>query len=77
MDGVRSLIVAVSEEIAHDLIRLIGDEDMEAYSATVEEIEAVCAVRGLGTVGLLGLDGGIGMDVLSVETLAMVLEDAS
>jgi hypothetical protein len=75
MDGVQSLIVPVSEEIAHDLIRVIGDEDMEAYSATVQEIETLCAVRGLGTVGLFGLDDGLDMDVLAVETLAMVLEE--
>ena len=29
-----------------------------------------------GTVGLLGLDGGLDMDVLDVETLALVLEES-
>jgi hypothetical protein len=76
MDGMQSLIMPVSEEIAHDLVRVIGDEDMEVYSATVEEIEMLCAVRGLGTLGLLGLDGGLDMDVLDVETLTLVLEES-
>lgn len=74
VDGVQALIVPVSEEIAGGLIGALGFEGMEACPATDEEIEAVCADYGLATVGLFGLDNGGGPDVLSVETIGMVLE---
>jgi hypothetical protein len=74
VDGVGALIVPLSEDLARDVIGAIGREDMEARAVTVEEIEALCAYYGLATVGLFGLDDGGGLDVLSVETVGMVLE---
>jgi hypothetical protein len=75
VDGVRAVIVPVSEEYARGVIGATGFEGMEAYPAAVEEIEAVCAEYGLATVGLFGLDDGEGLDVLSVETVGMCLTE--
>jgi len=58
VDGIAALVVPVSEELARGLIGATSFEGMEARSATVEEIEAVCAHNGLGAVGLFGLDDG-------------------
>ena len=76
VDGVPALVVPVSEESAHGFISAAGLEDMEARPVTVEEIEVVCAEHGLATVGLFGLDDGGGLDVLSVETVGLVLEES-
>ena len=73
VDGVQSLIVPISEEIARSVAGVTGTE---AQPATVEEIELLCATHGICAVGLFGLDDGDGLDVFAVETLAMVLEES-
>jgi hypothetical protein len=76
VDGVGALVVPVSEELAHGCIRAIessGTGLLEAHAVTVEEIEELCADYGVATVGLFGLDEGGGLDVISVETVGLVL----
>ena len=76
VDGVQTLIVPVSEELAHSVIDALGLEGMEALSVTVEELEEICAFHGLATVGLYGLEDGKGIGVLSVEVLGLAFEEA-
>jgi hypothetical protein len=75
VDGVGALIVPVSEEGARCFIGAAGLEGVQITPATIEEIEEACACYRLAAVGLYGLDGDMSMDVLSVETLALVFEE--
>jgi hypothetical protein len=84
--GVEALVVPVSEEIAYGLIRRVAPEyeyegegehegeGLEAHAVTLEEIKQLCAEYGIATVGLYGLEDSLGLNVHSVETLALVLE---
>jgi hypothetical protein len=49
---------------------------MEARPATIEEIEEICTIHGLGCVGLCGLDGGNSINVLPAEGLGLVLKES-
>ena len=49
---------------------------MEARPATLEEIEEICTIHGLGCVGLYGLDAGDSINVLPAEGLALVLKES-
>jgi len=68
----------VIRELARGVIGALGGEGtggfegMEARPVTVEEIEAACAEYGVATVGL---EDGVGLDVLSVETLGLIFEE--
>lgn len=73
VDGVNTLVVPVSEEIALDVIGAMGLEDMEASPTTVEQIEQICEAYEIAAVGLFGLDDGAGLDVFDVETVGLVL----
>src|SRR5215208_86282 len=75
-DGVPTLLVPISLERAASLIAALGYEDMEARPATLEEIEEICTIRGLGCVGLYGLDAGDSINVLPAEGLALVLKES-
>ena len=73
-DGVLTLLVPISAERAASLIAALDYEDVEARPATLEEIEEICTIHGVGCVGLWGLDGGDSIDVLAAEGLALVLK---
>ncbi len=75
VDGVDTLIVHASEAVARRFVDFMGLGDLEPRPVTVEEIEELCAVHGVGCVGLFGLDGGVGLDVFAVETLSLVLTE--
>jgi len=60
-DGVPTLLVPISAERAASLIVALDYEDLEARPATLEEIEQICTIHGLGCVGLWGLEGGDSM----------------
>ena len=75
-DGVPTLLVPISLEHAASLIAALGYEDMEARPATLEEIEEICTIHGLGCVGLCGLDGGDFINVLPAEALGLVLKES-
>ncbi len=75
-DGVLTLLVPISAERAASLIAALDYEDVEARPATLEEIEEICTIHGLGCVGLWGLDGGDSIDVLAAEGLALVLKES-
>ena len=74
-DGVPTLLVPISAERAASLIATLGYVDVEARPATLEEIEEICTIHGLGCVGLYGRDGGDSINVLPAEGLAWVLEE--
>jgi hypothetical protein len=75
-DGVPTLLVPISLERAASIIAALGYEDMEARPATLEEIEEICTIHGLGCVGLCGLDGGDFINVLPAEALGLVLKES-
>lgn len=75
VDGIPALVVVISEELAHSLIGVMGEDGMQAQPVSVEEIEEACAGLGVATVGIYGLDDGMGMDVLPVEGLPLVFEE--
>lgn len=75
VDGVDSLIVPISEEIARVLIGATSFEGMEPQAVTVEQIERICANYGIGTVGSFGLDDGSGLAVISVEVVGLILRE--
>jgi hypothetical protein len=75
-DGVLTLLVPISAERAASLIAALDYEDMEARPATLEEIEEICTIHGVGYVGLWGLDGGDSIDVLPAEGLPLVLKES-
>jgi hypothetical protein len=75
-DGVPTLLVPISLEHAASLIAALGYEDMQARPATLEEIEEICTIHGLGCVGLCGLDGGDFINVLPAEGLGLVLKES-
>jgi hypothetical protein len=75
-DGVLTLLVPISAERAASLIAALDYEDVEARPASLEEIEEICTIHGIGCVGLWGLDGGDSIDVLAAEGLALVLKES-
>jgi hypothetical protein len=75
-DGVPTLLVPISAERAASLIAAWGYEDVEVRPATLEEIEEICTIHGLGCVGLYGLDAGDSINVLPAEGLALVLKES-
>jgi hypothetical protein len=75
-DGVPTLLVPISLERAASLIAALDYEDMQARPATLEEIEEICTIHGLGCVGLCGLDGGDFINVLPAEALGLVLKES-
>ena len=75
-DGVPSLLVPISLEHAASIIAALGYEDMEARPATLEEIEEICTIHGLGCVGLCSFDGGDFINVLPAEALGLVLKES-
>jgi hypothetical protein len=74
VDGVDALIVAVTTEAADTFLSQTDLEGFEAYPATVEEIEGVCKIYNLATVGFVGFEDAT-MDVVSVEVVGMILEE--
>jgi hypothetical protein len=75
-DGVPTLLVAISAERAASLVAAWGYVDVEARPATLEEIEEICTIHGLGCVGLCGLDGGDSINVLPAEGLGLILKES-
>ena len=75
VDGIDALVVPVSGEAAETVGEMPAFKGMETLPVTVEEIEGVCKTHNLGVVGFYGFEGGGGLDVVSVETVGMILEE--
>ncbi len=72
VDGCNALLVPVTEEAAEEANGV--HPGFEARPVTVEEIEHVCAIHGLALVGFWGFEPN-SLDVVSVETVGMILEE--